>query len=321
VNAAVALGLALLAALVLTPIAAAVAKRFGVVDRPGPLKVQHVAIPYLGGVAVFFAAAGPIAYVRPALLVPLGLAGALGLVDDIADIRAGIRLLAEIGVGLVAGAVIDSPLPQPLGILVTAALVVGLINAVNLIDGLDALASGVAAASALGFVALGGPARPIAAALGGALIGFLAYNRPPARIYLGDSGAYLVGAALACCTAMVLDDPGGASGWAAIPLLVALPLLDTAIAILRRRRSGRPLFTGDRSHVYDQMVDRGRSRVQVVVALIAAQFALTGLGVLTANLAASIALPAAAAVLGAVIVMVLRAGFLDPDRAAARSNV
>ncbi len=306
--------LAAVVALVLTPCAAYVARRTGVVDRPGPLKVQTRAIPYLGGLAVFAAAAGPIAISRPALLVPLGLAALLGLVDDIADIRAGIRLVAEIGVGLVAGILIDSPLPTGLGVVVTAALVVGLINAVNLIDGLDALASGVAVASAVGFVVIGGPARPIAAALAGALSGFLAYNRPPARIYLGDSGAYLVGTALAVCTALVLDDPGGASGWAAIPLLVALPVLDTAVAIVRRRRARRPLFSGDRSHVYDQLVDRGRSRVHVVGVMVAIQFLLTALGVMTANLAASLALPAAAIVVGILAVGVLRGGFIDPER-------
>lgn len=313
-SALTAAAVAIVAALILTPCAAWVARRTGVVDRPGPLKIQTRAVPYLGGVAVFAAAAGPIAAVRPMLLLPLGLAGLLGLVDDIADIRASVRLAAEVGVGLTAGLVVDSPLPVGLGVLVTAALVVGLINAVNLIDGLDALASGVAVASAVGFVIIGGPARPVAAAVAGALTGFLAYNRPPARIYLGDSGAYLVGTALACCTALVLDDPGGASGWAAIPLLVALPVLDTAVAILRRRRARRPLFRGDRSHVYDQLVDRGRSRVQVVGVMIAVQFALTGLGVMTANLAASLALPAAAIVIGVLAVGVLRGGFLEPER-------
>ncbi len=311
-NGLTAFAVAVVAALLLTPLAAALARRTGVVDRPGPLKIQREPIPYLGGLAVFAAAAGPIALVRPALLLPLGLAGLLGLVDDIGDVRPIVRLIAEIGVGLVAGLVIDSPLPVPLGVIVTAALVVGLINAVNLIDGLDGLAGGVAAASAIGFVVLGGPARPIAAAFAGALGGFLVYNRPPARIFLGDSGAYLVGTALACCTAIVLDDPGGASGWAAIPLLVALPVLDTIVAIARRRRARRPLFAGDRSHVYDQLVDRGRTRVQVVVAMVTAQFVLTGLGVVTANLAASIALPAVAIVLGLIALMVLRGGFLDP---------
>ena len=299
-------------ALVATPLAAVLARRFGVVDRPGPLKVQQTPVPYLGGLAVFAALAVPVASVRPALLAPLGFAAALGLADDVASISARVRLVAEIGLGLLAGGVVAAPPGGILGMVVTAVLVVGLVNAVNLIDGLDGLAGGVACASATGFAFLGGPGAVPAAAAAGALGGFLVYNRPPARIYLGDSGSYLVGTVLAIAAATAMDDPGGVSGWAAIPLLVALPVLDTAVAILRRRRARRPLFTGDRSHIYDQLVDRGRTRVQSVVAMVVLQAILTATGVFTANVAASIALPAAAAVIGMLALVVLLGGFLDP---------
>lgn len=314
-SALVAFGCALVVAVIATPTAAWLAGVFGVVDHPGPLKVQRQPVPYLGGLAVFAALAGPIAIVRPALLIPLGLACALGLADDVADISPRFRLVAEVGVGLAAGAVVAAPPGGIVGLLATAALVVGLVNAVNLIDGLDGLAGGVACASAAGFVLLGGPGRPVAAAIAGALAGFLVFNRPPARIYLGDSGAYLIGAALACTAALALDDPGGASGWAAVPLLVALPVLDTIVAIARRRRAGRPLFQGDRSHVYDQLVDRGRTRVQTVILMIVVQTVLVALGVMTANLGASLALPAAAVVVGALALAVLFGGFVTPDLA------
>lgn len=306
----VALGVGLVA----TPVAAALARRFGVVDRPGPLKVQQTPVPYLGGLAVFVALAVPVASVHPALLAPLGFAALLGLADDIASVSARVRLVAEVGLGLLAGGVVAAPPGGFLGMLVTAVLVVGLVNAVNLIDGLDGLAGGVACASAAGFAMLGGPGGVPAAAAAGALGGFLVFNRPPARIYLGDSGSYLVGTVLAIAAATAMDDPGGASGWAAIPLLVALPVLDTAVAIVRRRRARRPLFAGDRSHIYDQLVDRGRTRVQSVVAMIVLQAILTATGVFTANVTASIALPAAAAVIGMLALVVLLGGFLDPDR-------
>jgi UDP-GlcNAc:undecaprenyl-phosphate GlcNAc-1-phosphate transferase len=313
VNSGAAFGVALAVGLLATPLAALIARRLGVVDRPGPLKVQQTPVPYLGGLAVLVALAAPVAIERPSLLAPLGLAALLGLTDDLAEISARFRLLAEVALGLLAGIIVAAPPGGLLGLVVTAVLVVGLVNAVNLIDGLDGLAGGVACASAAGFALLGGPGGPIAAAGAGALGAFLVYNRPPARIYLGDSGSYLVGALLAIAAAMAMDDPGGASGWASIPLLIALPVLDTAVAILRRRRARRPLFQGDRSHIYDQLVDRGRTRVQSVVAMIVLQIILTATGLFTANLAASVALPAAAVVIGVLALVILIGGFLDPD--------
>jgi UDP-GlcNAc:undecaprenyl-phosphate GlcNAc-1-phosphate transferase len=278
----IALVVAFVIALVATPIAARVATRVGFVDQPGPLKVQQRPVPYLGGVAVFIAFAVPVAFVHPSLLLPLSMALVLGLLDDARTLPARGRLLAELGIGLVAGAV--APAPGPLGIAITALFVVGLVNAINLLDGLDGLAGGVALVSALGFAMVGGNARAPGLALAGALGGFLVFNRPPARIYLGDAGAYFVGCAHAILAALALGAAGGSAGWAAVPLLVALPLVDTTIAIARRARARRPVFTGDRSHVYDQLVDRGLSAGWVTAAFAALQALLTVIGVLVMQL-------------------------------------
>jgi UDP-GlcNAc:undecaprenyl-phosphate GlcNAc-1-phosphate transferase len=269
VNAAAGGFVAFAVALVATPVLARVARALGVVDEPGPLKIHDQPVPYLGGVAVFVAAALPVGAHRPGLLLPMGMALLLGLADDVHGLPPRIRLTAELAIGVVAGLV--APVPGSFGAVVTGALVIGLINAVNLLDGLDGLAGGVALASAIGFAVIGGAARTPALALAGALGGFLVFNRPPARIYLGDAGAYLAGTALALLAALAMTDPGGVGGWAAIPLLVALPVFDTVIAIVRRVRARRPVFSGDRSHVYDQLVDRGRTRVETVLVLVAAQ--------------------------------------------------
>ncbi len=298
---------ALVVALVATPLAAVLARRFGVVDRPGPLKVQHASVPYLGGVAVFVALAGPLAFIRPSLLAPLALLLVLGLADDLGDLPPRLRLLLELGIGLVGGAV--APAPGRVGVLVTAAFIVGLVNAVNLLDGLDGLAGGVAFASAVGFALVGGPARLPGLALAGALGGFLWFNRPPARIYLGDAGAYMCGGALALLAGLALDRGTGAAAWAAIPLLVALPVFDTGIAIVRRRRSGAPLFGGDRSHVYDQLVDRGQTRSQAVLECIAAQTLLTAVGVFAIRLSAAWAVVAATTCVAALVLVATWGGF------------
>jgi UDP-GlcNAc:undecaprenyl-phosphate GlcNAc-1-phosphate transferase len=299
-------------ALVATPVAARVATRVGMVDQPGPLKVQRTPVPYLGGVAVFVAFAVPVAFLHPALLVPLALALGLGFLDDARALPARARLLAEIAIGLVAGAV--APAPGSFGALVTAVFVVGLVNAINLLDGLDGLAGGVALVSAFGFAAIGGPARGPGLALAGALGGFLVFNRPPARIYLGDGGAYFVGAAHAILAALALGAADGPAGWAAVPLLVALPIVDTTVAVARRVRAGRPVFSGDRSHVYDQLVDRGITAGRVAAVFAALQAVLTVIGVVTANLGAAWAFASAGFVAALLIFGATFGGFVSTTK-------
>jgi UDP-GlcNAc:undecaprenyl-phosphate GlcNAc-1-phosphate transferase len=293
-------------AVVLTPFVRGRARAWGIVDHPGPLKVQREPVPYLGGVAVFVAITLVVAPWHPALLIPLALATALGIADDVRQISPRARLAAQVFIGVVAGIV--APAPVRFGGLVTAALVVVLVNAVNLIDGMDALASGVVLVSALGFGVLGGDARILALAVVGALLGFLLFNRPPARIYLGDGGAYLLGTAVALMAACAPDNHPVA--WFALPLLVALPVADAAIAIARRVRARRSPLAGDRSHVYDQLADRGWSIPRVVAACVLAQGVATAAGMLVWHLDV---VPAAAivGVSGAIsLALVWKAGFL-----------
>ncbi len=300
-------GAALATALVLTPLARRASFALGVLDRPGPLKPQLQPVAYLGGVAVFGALAVVLAPSHPAWLVPLGLAAALGLADDVRAISPRLRLLMQVSIGCVAGIV--EPAFGRFGILGTAVLVVVLVNAVNLIDGMDGLATSVVAISVLGFAVLGGEAALPAFALAGALIGFLVFNRPPARIYLGDGGSYLLGTALALVAARAVQNESRAA-WLALPLLVGLPLADTAIAVVRRWRAGRPILAGDRSHIYDQLVDRGWSVVRVLVVCAGLQLAASGAGLLSWHLGVPGAVAVDAACALAVAVAVWKVGFV-----------
>jgi UDP-GlcNAc:undecaprenyl-phosphate GlcNAc-1-phosphate transferase len=277
---AVLVAVAFVSALVTTPLAAWVARRAGIVDRPGPLKVHREAVPYLGGVAVLAAMAAPLAVERPALLAPAALALALGVADDVRDLPPRLRLAGQVVVGVVAGLVLPAPGPAALGVALTAVAVVALMNAINLLDGLDGLAAGVALVAAIGFAVASADARGPALVLAGALAGFLVFNRPPARIYLGDGGAYLLGTMLALCAVLLVDDGETWAVWLAAPLMVAVPVADTVVAIVRRARAHHPLFGGDRSHLYDQLVDRGRGRGATVLACIAAQAVLAAIGVI-----------------------------------------
>lgn len=307
-----ALPLGFLIAVAATPLAGALARRLGILDRPGPLKGQQRPVPYLGGLAVFAATCLVGASARPAVLIPLGLALVLGLADDAGDLDAGTRLFCEISIGVVTGVLFPTDLPGVLGPVLTAVAVVALVNAVNLVDGLDGLASGVSLLSALGFAALlNEDERVLALALAGALGGFLVHNRPPARIYLGDGGAYFVGTALALLLAAAWSgDRPTAHGLAALGLVGAV-LVETAVAILRRWRAGQPLFRGDRSHVYDQLVDRGWPIGRIALAWAAAQGVLAAVALAASRLDAGLA--AAAMITTAILVLaaVWAGGFLS----------
>jgi UDP-GlcNAc:undecaprenyl-phosphate GlcNAc-1-phosphate transferase len=304
----VALIVALVVAVVVTPVAAVVGTRTGCVDRPGPLKVHDRPVPYLGGLAVLVAIAGPVAVTRVSLLVPLVGAALLGLADDRYDVPPPARIGGELLIGIAAGVVIAGNDAGRIGAAIVLTLL--LVNAVNLLDGLDGLASGVCVASAAGFaVVLGGAPATLALALAGALGGFLVWNRPPARIYLGDAGSYLVGTGLAMLAVAAIDASTAAASGAA--LFVGVPVADTVVAIVRRIRAHRPLLRGDRGHVYDQLVDRGWPAPRTVVVCIAAQVGLTAAGVGIASLSGGAAV-AVAAITVVLVGVPLLAAFTSP---------
>ena len=289
-----------------TPLARRIAFATGILDRPGPLKVQREPVAYLGGLAVFAGIAVATVAVRPLWLVPLALSLALGVADDARDLPANARLAGLVLIGAIAGLI--APAPVPGGGLVTLVLVVVLANAINLVDGMDGLASVLVAISAFAFALFGGDGQPLALALGGALVGFLVFNRPPARIYLGDGGAYLLGTSLAIIA--VTTHEGSAANTIAIPFLLGLPLIDAAIAIARRALAGRPLMAGDRSHVYDQLADRGWSVPRVLATCAAGQALFVAAGVLMWNLDAALALVTASATCAVALFVVWKARFV-----------
>jgi UDP-GlcNAc:undecaprenyl-phosphate/decaprenyl-phosphate GlcNAc-1-phosphate transferase len=262
----------LIITLAITPLVIMTARRTGIVDRPGSLKPQAVSVPYLGGVAVFAGLVFGLFLGRPSVAIPLGGALAIGVADDRFDLPPLLRLVGQVGVGI--GVAITCPVhlaglvSAPIIVMVTVLL----INGVNLLDGLDMLAAGVVAVGAIGFAVLTGTShRSTAVALTGALIGFLVYNRPPARVYLGDGGSYLLGATLSVLLAgtwaVGLRPSSGVVGLA----LVAVPVGEVVCALVRRRRGRIPLFAGDRGHPYDRLVTRGWPRPAASASYIAVE--------------------------------------------------
>jgi UDP-N-acetylmuramyl pentapeptide phosphotransferase/UDP-N-acetylglucosamine-1-phosphate transferase len=264
----------------LAPLVIRLALRTGVVDRPGgPLKPHDRPVPYLGGVAVFCGVlAATIGSAHPAVLLPLTLALVLGLLDDVTSLPAIPRLVVELGIGAsvawVTGA--DGPVEGTCVALVTVALV----NALNMVDGIDGLALGMCAVTGLGFaLAVPGGWIRFAAALTGATAGLLQFNRPPARIYLGDAGSYLLGTAVAVLAGASWSATGSAPELLVVAALVGYPWVELVSTVGRRLLTRRPLFGGDRDHVYDRMERAGIGKAGVTGMLVAGQAVVSGLAV------------------------------------------
>jgi len=282
------------------------------------LKPHARPIPYLGGLAIClgWAAALVVAMARGVadwdVLGPILLGGlavvTIGLLDDLRELAPKLRLsltallVAVVLVWTGTGFHLADSVLRPLGldlpgwasvslsVLAGVAIVLGACNSANLIDGLDGLCTGVTAIISLGFFVLashlavwgysedGDPIRLVMAiAMFGAALGFLPLNTNPAKIFMGDAGSMLLG--YNCGMMILLFSERGIFRWVLGGLMVfSLPIGDTALAIYRRWRGGRPIFAGDRSHFYDQLVDRGMSvrRVVVVSYAVAVFFAVMG---------------------------------------------
>jgi UDP-GlcNAc:undecaprenyl-phosphate GlcNAc-1-phosphate transferase len=249
---------AAVATLILTPLVITVANRTGIVDRPGSLKLQTAPVPYLGGVAVFTGSVVGAAAGRPTTVIPLALALALGVADDRFDLPPLARVAGQVVVGVAVVVTCPVRLEGAAGAVAIVVVTLLVINGVNLIDGLDMLASGVVAVAAVAFaLVVHGSGRELAVAVAAALVAFLVYNRPPARVYLGDGGAYLLGTTLVILLTTAWAPGVSAPEGVAALALVAVPSAEVAFAVVRRVRSRQSLVTGDRGHPYDRLVQRG----------------------------------------------------------------
>jgi UDP-GlcNAc:undecaprenyl-phosphate/decaprenyl-phosphate GlcNAc-1-phosphate transferase len=291
--------------------------RIGYVDAPGesPLRPHARPAVLLGGVGVFLGVhAGLLlgAGLEPALVAASALVLVLGLVDDRIGLAPRVRLVVWTVAGLVIafGVTIEEPRGVAGRVLVVA-LVLLSVNAVNLLDGLDGLAGSSALVAAVGLALLAGQrgvdgAVPILTAA--ALAGFLVLNWHPARVFLGNSGAYVVGVLVSW--GIVVTSPGGGSELVVAAGVLGVFAIDLVVTVLRRAAAGRPLFAGDRSHVYDQMRDLGWSVPGVVVAATAAQSAVVVAAVLVDRLVSPTAgAVVVAGLLATVVVVLIATGF------------
>jgi UDP-GlcNAc:undecaprenyl-phosphate GlcNAc-1-phosphate transferase len=284
-------------ALIFTPIIRILALRCNLVDIPdNNRKVHKRPIPRVGGVAVgaaYFASlslaavfvghwapavAGGFAIVKAIIPAAL-LIFFVGLADDLFSLKPWHKFavqFAAAGLVVSAGVHIHSipalSIHPILSMVVSILWLVACTNAVNLIDGLDGLAAGISfLATMTAFVASlisGNVGLTIATApLAGALLGFLVFNFNPASIFLGDSGSLLLGFLLGCDGILWSGSSATVLELAAPLMAVAIPLIDTTVAITRRFLSGHPIFKADRSHIHHRLLARGLSHVGAVLSL------------------------------------------------------
>ncbi|MBU0687386.1 MAG: undecaprenyl/decaprenyl-phosphate alpha-N-acetylglucosaminyl 1-phosphate transferase [Candidatus Margulisbacteria bacterium] len=290
---------ALLTTIVFTPLASKLAHIFGAIDHPNERKIHANDIPRMGGFSIFigfiFAAGVAIAcnllgilhfdlVLFSAIVAAAFIILGLGIADDIWDIRPEVKLVCQIiAASLVIsfGASIDF-ISNPFNGLVylsafafpiTLFWIVGITNSINLLDGLDGLAAGVVGISsaALFFVSLikgqSEVASVILLVLSGVSFGFLFFNFNPASIFLGDSGSYLLGFLLAVASVI-----GALKSTLfvvfIIPILIlAVPILDTALAILRRIFLRKHIFQADGEHIHHRLLAAGFSHRGAVLAI------------------------------------------------------
>ncbi len=303
-------GIAFIAALGFTPLVRALGIYFGILDLPGKRKVHQDEIPRLGGMAVFAATLLPFLFFfffedflyreienfwEPFWGLTLGclIVFGIGIWDDIRRLSPWPKLFAEIVAALLAyyfGLRIEL-LSNPFGLQwdvswlsgpLTVVWLVGITNAVNLADGIDGLATGIATfASAILFVMTVPTVYTLvpylAVALAGASLGFLRYNFSPATIFLGDSGSLFLGFYL-----------GGLSLWASeksaiafallIPIIaLGLPIIDMIYAIIRRWNRGVSIGEADRDHIHHKLLEKGYSHRKAVLLLYGINFLLAGI--------------------------------------------
>jgi UDP-N-acetylmuramyl pentapeptide phosphotransferase/UDP-N-acetylglucosamine-1-phosphate transferase len=231
------------------------------------------------------------------LVLGVGVALLVGLVDDLRPLPAWLRVVLLALAGVVLAPAL-SPLAWPFAAAAMAALVVATANAVNILDGQDALAGGLVSVAALALattLSTNRPASWLGLAVAGATLGFLVWNRPPARMFLGNGGAYALGTLLAVVTASLL----AARGWeGAVVAGACLSVFSFEVAstMLRRWRLGRSLTGGDRSHSYDVLARRLGSRTASTLVFVGIGLLGWGAGALLALAPSPIGLAALAVV-------------------------
>jgi len=282
--------LALVIVILLTPAVGGMARLLGVVDRPEARRLNRRAVPRLGGLALFFGIFVPALAFLPlgretkGLLLGMAVATTVGAFDDFR----GLVWWEKLGGQLAAASIPTGfgiwvhrftfpivgvhALPEWVGVPLTVFWIVAIMNMVNFLDGLDGLAAGVCAISGFTFcliaLSLGRPQPAILAAVVlGASVGFLRHNFYPARIFMGDSGALLLGFTLASLSVQGLLKTAAVATLLFPLLVLAVPIIDTSFVVAKRLKYGRPIYSADSWHLHHRFMNIGFSQRRAAVTM------------------------------------------------------
>jgi len=265
-----------------TPVMRLVALHFGVIDQPAARKIHARPVPLLGGAAIYIAfivvllLLGDRRYINEVVGIFLGatLVSLMGVVDDRWGLGSYVKLMGQL---LAAGILIYSGVQLSLwggwlDILITVAWVVGITNAMNLLDNMDGLSGGLAMIAAVFFTLLAALSDQylvgtLAAALAGACAGFLVYNWNPAHIFMGDTGSLFLGFLLAA-VGIKLRFPSNSDTitWMIPVLVLGIPVFDTTLVFISRLRRGKnPLTTPGKDHISHRFAHLTGSRREAVL--------------------------------------------------------
>lgn len=275
-----------------TPYAKRIAYKFKAVDYPRARGMNKEPVPLMGGLAIVLGFMVSVMVLTPFIddfhtkqfagFIAGGVIIVIvGMLDDIYELSAKFKLFIQIIVAVIVvytGTRIDFimwPMWQylkHLSVPVTIVWIIGLINAVNLIDGLDGLAAGVTSIASfcllvLCFVSGSEVAVVLTAALAGACLGFLPRNFSPAEVYMGDTGSTFLGYVLAVCSCIGVFKSYAILSVVLSILAMALPILDTLFAMIRRAINHKPIMSPDRGHLHHRLIDAGYTNKQAVIIL------------------------------------------------------
>ncbi len=278
----------------LTPIMRKIAISNKIYDLPNAAHKTHKEpVPYLGGVAIIigvtvisYAAAIYKNFNRQdyllltSVLAPAIILGLIGLWDDLRNLRPGPRLAIQTVAGiftayiLISQDTVGNPTgSQTLDAIITVIWIVGICNSINFFDNVDGGAAGTVAISSLGLFYLTFQNHQffiaaLSSVTAGATIGFLLWNKSPARIYMGDAGALFLGVLIATLTIRLQPDTDALWKSLATPiLLLAVPILDTTTVVISRVRRGVSPLQGGHDHLSHRLINRGMPRKQAVILL------------------------------------------------------
>jgi UDP-GlcNAc:undecaprenyl-phosphate GlcNAc-1-phosphate transferase len=294
---------ALMLAIGSTPVMRLVALRFGVIDQPAARKIHANPVPLLGGAAIYVAFIvvlllfGDRRYIHEVVGIFIGatLVSLMGVVDDRWGLGSYVKLIGQLLAAciLVYSGVQVSIWGNWLDIVVTIGWVVGITNAMNLLDNMDGLSGGIAMIAAVFFTLLASLSDQylvgaLAAALAGACAGFLIYNWNPAHIFMGDTGSLFLGFLLAA-VGIKLRFPSNSDTitWMIPVLVLALPVFDTTLVFISRLRRGKnPLTTPGKDHISHRLAFLTGSRREAVLLcyLLAGSAGLASIFITKANL-------------------------------------